>query len=111
MKLLFDANLSPRLVRAVIDFFPGAVHVFDCGEIYDDDQLIWAYAARHHCIIVTKDGDFQSLSLVRGAPPKVVWLRVGNAGTAVVATLLRARLPDVELFDANPEASLLVLDA
>ena len=29
--------------------------------------------------IVTMDGDFHQLRLLNGSPPKVVWLRVGNA--------------------------------
>ena len=29
-------------------------------------------------MIVTKDEDFHHLSVLRGAPPKVVWLRTGN---------------------------------
>jgi predicted nuclease of predicted toxin-antitoxin system len=31
--------------------------------------------------LVTKDEDFHRLSVLRGAPPKVVWLRVGNCTT------------------------------
>ena len=27
----------------------------------------------------SKEDDFRSLSLVNGAPPKVIWLRIGNA--------------------------------
>ncbi|MGH9583149.1 MAG: DUF5615 family PIN-like protein, partial [Bryobacteraceae bacterium] len=29
MKLLFDANLSPRLVKQLEGLFPGSVHLFD----------------------------------------------------------------------------------
>jgi predicted nuclease of predicted toxin-antitoxin system len=89
MRLLFDANVSPRLVRAVQDVFPGATHVFECGDIFDDDGLIWGFAKANGFTIVTKDGDFQGLSLVRGAPPKVVWLRVGNADTQALERVLR----------------------
>ena len=110
MKLLFDANLSPRLVRAVLDLLPGSVHAFDCGVIHDDDHLLWAYAKRLEFGIITKDGDFQSLSLLHGAPPKVLWLRVGNAGSAEVERLLRDRIADIQVFEADPFASLLILD-
>lgn len=110
MKLLFDANVSPRLVRAVQDVFPGAMHVFECGDIHDDDGLIWDFAKVRGFMIVTKDGDFQGLSLVRGAPPKVVWLRVGNADTKALERLLRDNAGSLFWFDADAFSSLLVLD-
>ena len=59
--------------------------------------------------IVTKDADFHQMSLVRGAPPKVVWIRVGNASTTSLRELLRARTPDIVLFGDDTEATLLTL--
>ncbi len=38
-----------------------------------NDQKIWLYAADNGYTIVTKDDDFRALSLLRGAPPKVIW--------------------------------------
>jgi predicted nuclease of predicted toxin-antitoxin system len=46
------------------------------------DQEIWAYAREQDFTVISKDNDFRSLSLVNGAPPKVIWLRIGNASTA-----------------------------
>jgi predicted nuclease of predicted toxin-antitoxin system len=34
--------------------------------------------------ILTKDTDFEKYSILRGAPPKVVWLRIGNASNKEV---------------------------
>lgn len=40
MRLLLDANLSPRLVRLLDDLFPGSAHVSHVGlERASDDQL------------------------------------------------------------------------
>jgi predicted nuclease of predicted toxin-antitoxin system len=44
-------------------------------------RAIWQLARDHGCLLVTKDEDFRRLSELRGAPPKVVWLRVGNCTT------------------------------
>ena len=41
----------------------------------------WEYAHKEGFAIVSKDTDFRERSYVEGAPPKVVWLDVGNAGT------------------------------
>ena len=110
MNLLFDACISPRLVRLLADLFPDAVHVFECGEIHDDDTLIWRYARDNGFTIVTKDGDFQSRSLVLGWPPKIIWLRVGNAGTRAVAQVLRTNLTEIASFARDVDAALLILD-
>ena len=49
--------------------------------------------------IVSKDADYNSLSVVRGSPPKVIWLLLGNCTTAQGARRCFAhRFADVEAF-------------
>ncbi len=58
MKLLFDANLSPRLVSQLSDLFPGSVHLFDQPLGRDvADFVIWTYAKDYGFSIITADGD------------------------------------------------------
>ncbi len=47
----------------------------------DDDCLIWDYAVQNDYMIVTRDSDYNDLSLVRGFPPKVIWIRRRNCST------------------------------
>jgi predicted nuclease of predicted toxin-antitoxin system len=58
---------------------------------------------------VSKDTDFRERSFVEGFPPKIIWLDVGNAGTAAIAELHRSERERVERFAALEEASLLIL--
>ena len=51
MKLLFDENLSPELVRLLADLFPESVHVRDVGLKAADDLLVWQYAKDNRLII------------------------------------------------------------
>ncbi len=81
MKLLFDENLSDRLVDRLADLFPGSRHVKELGLEQRDDLVVWQHARDHGFVIVTKDGDFHQLSFLLGSPPKVVWLRLGNCTT------------------------------
>jgi predicted nuclease of predicted toxin-antitoxin system len=107
LKLLFDANLAPRLAKRLADFYPGSAHV---GEFaLQIDRAIWDFAGANHFVIVSKDSDFYHLSTVFGAPPKVVWLRIGNAGTEAVLNLLSRHAADLDQFEADGEASLLIL--
>lgn len=109
MRLLLDANLSPVLSKRLADVFPQSRHFFEGGDIAKDDTRIWAFAAANDFAIVSKDSDFQALSLLLGPPPKVTRLRIGNCTTQDVELLLRAKLAEVASFEADPAAALLDL--
>ncbi|MEO6243936.1 MAG: DUF5615 family PIN-like protein [Opitutaceae bacterium] len=109
MKLLFDQNLSGNLVGRLSDLFPGSDHVKNLGLTMSDDGMIWRHARDHGFTMVSKDSDFQQLSLFRGAPPKVVWLRVGNCPTRRIETLLRDHSVELHTFEADGLQSLLIL--
>jgi len=55
------------------------------------DEVIWTHARDNGFVVVTLDKDFADLSLLRGAPPKIIWLRCGNSTVAEVERLLRAK--------------------
>jgi len=110
VKLLFDENLSPRLVDLLQPQFPASEHVDSVGMRGSSDSRIWQYAKDHGLMIVSKDNDFRQLSFLYGPPPKVVWLSVGNAGTELIVSLLRARVDVLREFLASPEEGLFVLE-
>lgn len=70
MRLLFDQNLSPRLVRLLGDLFPGSAHVMDFDADHAPDNVVWSLAKDGGFAIVSKDGDFQVRSVLLGHPPK-----------------------------------------
>ena len=90
MKLLFDQNLSRKLVNRLADIFPGSSHVQFHGLAEKTDTEIWEFAKTNDFCIVTQDADFAERSRLYGSPPKVVWLRCGNAPTTEVEALIRA---------------------
>jgi predicted nuclease of predicted toxin-antitoxin system len=50
-----------------------------------------------------------NLSVLRGSPPKVVWLQLGNCTTAQVETVFRARFAEIEAFEKDTSVGTLVL--
>lgn len=58
---------------------------------------------------MSKDDDFRSLALLRGAPPKIVWLQVGNAATSQVANVMRANALHLTAFSLDPTEAFLSL--
>jgi len=88
VRLLFDENLSPRLVDELTTEFPGSLHIRSVGLRGSDDVTIWEYAGKHGFVIVSKD----------------------NAGTESIAQLLRDQIVKISAFNADPEASLLPIE-
>ena len=53
MKLLFDQNISYRVVKKIITDFPLAVSVIDVGLYEENDIPIWKYALKNEYTIVS----------------------------------------------------------
>jgi len=75
VKLLFDENLSRKLVVRLADLYPESVHVAEIDLLESPDRAIWDFARNGNFVIVTADSDFYELAGTVGSPPKVVWLR------------------------------------
>ena len=88
MKLLFDQNISFRIINKIGDFFPLSSQVRLLGLENSKDFEIWNYARENEFTIVTFDTDFYDISLIKGIPPKIVWLRLGNISTQDLANCL-----------------------
>ncbi len=84
MRLLIDQNLSPKLCRWFEEFIEveQCLHVRDMDMSYTPDFQIWEWARQHDWLLVSKDVDFVDLSVLRGAPPKLIWTRFGNCSVA-----------------------------
>lgn len=109
MKLLFDQNLSRHLVDHLRDVIPDSAHVASVGLAEATDDEVWEFARENDFIVVSKDSDFRQLAFLYGAPPKVVWLRVGNVATSEILLVLLDHIEAIERFAGTDDESLLVL--
>jgi predicted nuclease of predicted toxin-antitoxin system len=89
--------------------FPGSLHVHDAGLGGASDSDVWAFAQRNGLVIVTKDVDFQDLSVLLGAPPELICIRRGNCSTDEIATMLRSARDVVASLVANADLAMLTL--
>ena len=109
MKLLIGENLSPRLADDLADLFPGSIHTNSAHLGSTQDQAVWEYAREHGFALLTKDKDFASLSLGRGAPPKVILLQTGNCSTFRIERTIRDNAVRFSEFEKDDRRSLLIL--
>jgi predicted nuclease of predicted toxin-antitoxin system len=110
VKLLLDENLSFHLVAELQSTCPGSAHVDSVGLHGQADSAIWHFAQDNGFIIVSKDDDFRRLSFLHGAPPKVIWLSIGNAISRTTLRILTNRYSLIEKIVRDPVESLLILE-
>ncbi len=109
MKLLFDQNLSRHLVRRLADIYPNSNHILLLGLEQEPDAVVWQYARAHEYILVTKDADFSELSVVLGAPPKIIWIKHGNCTTQTIEAMLRRHASQIAALRDDPQIDVLSL--
>jgi predicted nuclease of predicted toxin-antitoxin system len=66
VKLLFDENLSRKLVARLADLYPGSIHVVHAGLLEKPDAVIWDYAKANDFLIVSADSDFYEFATTLG---------------------------------------------
>jgi len=88
MKLLFDQNISNRIIVLLPERYSGSTSVKDEGLTNASDHQIWEFAKNNGYIIVTQDSDFSNFNTLFGFPPKIIWIRTGNIRTQVIVDLL-----------------------
>ncbi|HUX57517.1 MAG TPA: DUF5615 family PIN-like protein [Bacteroidales bacterium] len=102
MKLLLDQNISFRITNKIQDIFPGSKQIRDLGLENSKDSSLWKYAKENDYCIVTFDGDFYELGLVKVSSPKVIWLRLGNTNTQNIEIVLRKNYDLIKTFLTDP---------
>jgi predicted nuclease of predicted toxin-antitoxin system len=110
VRLLFDENISQRLVALLENEFPESRHIEDVVDRGSTDTGIWEVAKALKLVVASKDNDFRQRALLLGPPPKVIWLDLGKARTAAVAKLLRSNVERIRAFSAVEDEGLLVLE-
>ena len=109
VRLLLDESLSVRLLQPLTESFPGSEHIRNLTNTGTSDRLLWDLARTSQFILTTRDEDFVGMSVLRGAPPKVVWLNVGKSRNAVIAALLQTHATDIQRFAEHEEYTFLAI--
>jgi len=98
VKLLFDQNISFRVVKLLEKQFPEARHVKDFNLQFSNYHEIWRFAKENGYHIVTFDADFFDLVTLFGYPPKIIWLRLGNTASNNLANIIISKAEIINSF-------------
>ena len=107
MKLLFDQNISYRIVRLLPDIFAESRHVSSVGLNDSIDVKIWQFAKQNDFTVVTFDADFFDIATLKGFPPKIIWIRTGNITTEELAERIILNYSIIVSFIGNSEQNCL----
>lgn len=88
MNILLDQNISFRVIHLLSNTFENVKQVKQLGLVDASDLEIWNYAYKNNYTVVTFDSDFIELANLKGSPPKIIWLRFGNASNLKIANKL-----------------------
>jgi predicted nuclease of predicted toxin-antitoxin system len=105
MRFLIDTQLPPLLADILNQRGYEAVHstYFEQGHLLKD-KAISELAVLQDRIVVTKDHDFWDSFLVKGAPPRVLLLEMGNVKNRRLFDAFRAHIGRIEtLFEAGAD--------
>jgi predicted nuclease of predicted toxin-antitoxin system len=91
VKIVFDQNISYRIISKIIVDYPHAKQVKQLGIVNYSDIEIWDYAKKNEYTIITFDSDFFDFANIKGHPPKIIWLRIGNTKTDFLAEILKEK--------------------
>ena len=110
MKLLLDQNISFRVVNLLSTVFERVGHTKSLGLTDASDKEIWNYALVNNYTIITFDSDFIDLATLKGTPPKIVWLRFGNASNLKIANKLLSNAETIQNFIENTGSEVSFLE-
>jgi len=98
MKLLLDQNISFRVAKHFKNSDLQIIHVNQVNLNNASDIDIWSYAQAEKSVIITFDADFYDLQLLKGYPPKIIWLRFGNTTTTELISIIENHTETITSF-------------
>src|SRR5690242_3306355 len=104
MKLLFDENISHKILPRMQEFFPDSGHVKDFKLLSIEDEFIFDFAkSKSFEAIVTFDEDYRNIVLQKGFPPKTIWMRTGNISSQNLLQVLLSKKEEIRSFVSESE--------
>jgi len=88
MKILLDQNISYKVIKKLESIYLEINHVSNFNLQASDDKIIWEFAKNNGFTLVTQDSDFHDFSILKGSPPKIIWLKCGNTTTNNIVKIL-----------------------
>jgi predicted nuclease of predicted toxin-antitoxin system len=109
LRFIVDTQLPPSLVNFFRLKGANATHTvhYPLGALTPDDEII-DIAIRENRIIVTKDNDFLNYYFLKGYPPSLLMIRLGNIKNSELFAFLNKQYDRIQSLYAAGNKVLLV---
>ena len=99
LKFVVDTQLPRKLSDKLDELGADSIHVshYLAGHLFDDIE-IKEIAIGQDRIIVSKDADFHNHFVLKGSPPKILLLKVGNISNKELLRFIELHYPDIFSF-------------
>ncbi|MFB6306739.1 MAG: DUF5615 family PIN-like protein [Flavobacteriales bacterium] len=97
-------------LQKICDDFSSDIEIHHVKEFdleTSNDISIWEFAIKYNYNIITKDDDFYDISLIKGYPPFVIWLNIGNCTTNEVINILKDNMNYIKDIINDEKAGLI----
>jgi predicted nuclease of predicted toxin-antitoxin system len=110
LRFIVDTQLPLSLCKLLRANGHDVLHTYECEDKeYTTDRRIREIAVQEERIIVTKDTDFHDYYIVKGAPPKVLLLKLGNCSNKDLLSSIEKHLPAISnYFEVQSETFVIV---
>ncbi len=109
MKLLFDQNISPRILGNLSSELSNCQQVRFVGLEDSADFEIFQFAQKNDFAVVTFDSDFVDLNALHGSPPKIIYLNTGNLTTRNISDLIMGNILTIRKYLESESDNILEL--
>lgn len=97
MKFIVDAQLPRRLAAEILALGGDAVHTLDLPDRNaTTDSAIIQLACERRAVVVSKDSDFVDRFLLKGEPPKLLFITTGNIPNNDLLSLIRSNWSTIQ---------------
>ncbi len=81
--------------------------VHDGSELVFTISRIRKFAKEGEFTIITKDSDFNEISLLKGFPPKIIWIRTGNCKIKEIEQIIRNNIIVLGAFNQSKNLGII----
>lgn len=109
VKFFVDTQLPPLLAKFLTEKQYNAIHTTDFpeGHLLQDSEIVRIAIAENR-IVITKDSDFLDNYLLKGAPPKILLLKLSNISNRDLLHVIDLYLQQiVEQFETQADVIML----
>ena len=112
MNLIFDQNISSKIIKSLEDIHPESLHVKEVGLNNQSDLEVWNYALENNLVLVSTDYEIFDHSVIADICPKIICVYGNPITTTKMEWVIRVNKETIEQFiESTGDVNCLIIKA